>query len=161
MDLDLSPDAAILIDSSALVYLVEGEPLSARRKAVERFFGAAAKARSRLLASTVVWAELLERPIAERDAERELAYRRLLSDSSRIELLVVDVAIAERAAALRAALPPAARRRLSEADIIQIATAIEHRARAILTNDEAWREAPLCPPLFIVDELAAEGEQPN
>ena len=157
MDLDLSLGAPLLIDSSAFIYLVEGEAGSARRTTVERFLTAAALARTRLVASTIAWAELLERPLTANDEERAIAYRRLLSGGS-VELLVVDVAVAERAAAIRAALPQSARRSLSDADTIQIATAVEHGARAILTNDEAWRAAPDCPPLFIVDELAFEGD---
>jgi predicted nucleic acid-binding protein len=157
MDLDLSPGAPLLIDSSAFIYLIEGEASSPRRAAVERFLAAAAQARTRLVASTIAWAELLERPLAAKDEERAIAYRRLLSGGS-VELLVVDVAVAERAAVIRAALPQSARRSLSDADAIQIATAVEHGARAILTNDEAWRAAPDCPPLFIVDELAFQGD---
>jgi predicted nucleic acid-binding protein len=157
MDLDLSPGAPLLIDSSAFIYLIEGEAGSPRRAAVERFLEAAALAKVRLVASTIAWAELLERPLAAKDEERAIAYRRLLSGGS-IELLVVDVAVAGRAAAIRAALPSAARRALSDADIIQIATAVEYGAQAILTNDEAWRAAPDCPPLFIVDELAFEAD---
>jgi Predicted nucleic acid-binding protein, contains PIN domain len=148
----------VLIDSSALVYLIEGEAGSPRREAVERFLADAASSGSRVVASSLVWAELLERPLASGDAELAARYRRLLADSSRIELAVVDVAIAERAAAIKASLPRGARRSLSEADIIQIATAIELGADEILTNDEAWRIAPRiapdCPPLRIIDETA-------
>lgn len=148
---------AVLVDSSALVYLVEGEEDSPRRKAVERFLAEAASRGERALASTVAWAELLERPLALGDADMAGRYRRILSDSSRIELAVVDVAVAERAAALAAALPRQARRSLSDADLLQIATAIEEGTSAILTNDEAWARVELCPPLALVDELAAEG----
>jgi len=68
----------------------------------------------------------------------------------------LDVAAADAAAALAAALPGALRRSLSSGDIIHIATAIAIGATAVLTNDEAWRAAPRCPPLILVDELAAE-----
>jgi predicted nucleic acid-binding protein len=112
----------------------------------------------KLVASTAVWAELLEAPIAAKRSELAASYRRLLSDSSLIVLREVDVAIAERAAALAASLPQARRRGLSSFDLVHIATAIELDAKAVLTNDEAWRSVPYCPPLLLVDELAAEAE---
>jgi predicted nucleic acid-binding protein len=143
----------VLADSSALLYLVEGSP--GRRAAVERFLEESAAGGTRIIASAVAWAELLERPLARGDTELAARYRRLLS-SSRIELRVIDVAVAERAAALGASLPRSARRALSDADLFHIATAIVAGADAILGNDEAWGSVPDCPPLLLVDELAFE-----
>jgi predicted nucleic acid-binding protein len=148
----------VLVDSSALIYLVEGEASSPRRRAVEGFFAKAALKGARFVASTLAWAELLEAPLARGDAPLATRYRSFLSDSSRIVLREVDVAVAEEAAALSASLPAARRRSLSTGDLIHIATAIVLGAEAVLTNDEAWREAPRCPPLLLVDELAAELE---
>jgi predicted nucleic acid-binding protein len=156
MDLELPASSLVLLDSSALVYLVEGEASSPRRGAVEYFLAEAESRRWRLVASTLAWTELLEKPIARGDSELAGRYRSLLADSSHIELRVVDVAVAERAAALSATLAPPLRRRLSSADILHIATAIVLGARAVLGNDEAWGEVPLCPPLILLDELAAE-----
>jgi predicted nucleic acid-binding protein len=162
MDIDLASGSVALIDSSALVYLVEGEAGSPRRGAVESFFAAAAEARARVVASTIVWMEALAKPLAENDVKLATRYRSVLSDSSRIELIVVDVAIAERATAIRAALPEGARRRISQTDALHIATAIECRATTLLTNDEAWRSVPACPRVYLVDELAfdLESRQP-
>jgi predicted nucleic acid-binding protein len=147
----------VLVDSSVLVYLVEGEEDSPRRRAAERFLGEAAARGARVVASALAWMEVLAKPIATRDEGLAARYRRLLADSSRVELIVVDVAIAERAATIIASLPPAARRRISQADAIHVATAIEVGASAVLTNDEAWRLVPRCPRPILVDELAAEG----
>ncbi len=157
MDTPLAPGAIVLVDSSALVYLVEGAPGSSRRSAVERLLAEAETRGLRLLASTLVWTELLEKPFADGDAALADRYRVLLCDSRRIELRVVDVAVADRAAALSASLAPALRRRMSTADIIHIATALVAGAGAVLGNDEAWREVPSCPPLILVDELAFDG----
>jgi predicted nucleic acid-binding protein len=156
MDIDLPEGSIVLLDSSALVYLVEGEPGSPRRRAVEAFLAEAASRGIRLAASTLVWAELLEKPLASGLPELATRYRSLLSDSSRIELRVVDVAVAEGAAALSASLAPALRRALSEADLVQVATARLLGALAVLGNDEAWRGVPGCPRLILVDELAFE-----
>jgi predicted nucleic acid-binding protein len=158
MDIRPAPGALVLVDSSVLVYLVEGERASPRRAAAELFFAEAAACGTRVVASALAWMEVLSKPLASADQGLASRYRRLLADSTRVELIVVDVAIAERAAALLASLPPASRRGISEADAIHIATAIEVGASAVLTNDEAWRRVPRCPPLILVDELAAEGE---
>jgi predicted nucleic acid-binding protein len=147
--------SAILVDSSALVYLVEGEPDSPRRAAVERFLADAEEEDRRLVASALIWTELLEKPLAAEDARLADRYRSFLS-GGRIELRVVDVAVADRAAELFASLAPGLRRRLSSADLVHIATALVLGASAILGNDDAWRRVPRCPPLLLVDELAAE-----
>jgi len=156
MTLDLPPGSLVLVDSSALVYLVEGEPLSPRRIAVEGFFAAASTRGARLFASTIAWAELLEGPLAKGDRELAARYRAFLADSSRIVLREVDVAVAQAAAELAAALPAARKRSFSGGDLLQIATALALGAKAVLTNDEEWRIVPRCPRLFLVDELAAE-----
>lgn len=145
-----------MLDSSALVYLLEGESGSPRRNAVERFLERERSGGPRLAASTIVWTELLERPLAERDEALASRYRGFLADSGRIVLREVDVAVAERAAAIAASLKGASRRKFSGYDLIHIATAIELSAKAVLTNDEAWASVPHCPPLLLVDELAAE-----
>ncbi len=149
-----TPGSLVLVDSSALVYLVEGAPGSPRRSAVERLLGEAETGGLRFVASTMAWTELLEKPRAERDTALADRYRALLSDSRRLELRVVDVAVADRAALLWASLSPPLRRRLSTADIIHIATALVAGATAVLGNDDAWRDVPSCPPLLLVDELA-------
>jgi len=156
MELPLPPGSLVLVDSSALVYLVEGQPGSTRRGTVEAFMAQAAARDCSLVASTLVWTELLEKPLGAGDGELAAAYRRLLSDSGRIRLSVVDVAIAERAAALSASLPQALRRKFSLADLVHIATAQTLGAAAILGNDGTWRALPSCPPLLLVDELAFE-----
>ena len=158
MDTGLPAGAIVLIDSSALVYLVEGESGSPRRAAVESFFDQAEAGAWTVVASTLAWKELLEKPLAAGRAELASRYRRTLSDSARIELRVVDVAVAEEAAALSASLAPALRRAVSAADLVHVATAIVAGAHAILGNDEAWRRIPRCPPLILVDELAHRAE---
>jgi predicted nucleic acid-binding protein len=158
VELELPAGSLVLADSSALVYLIEGSAASARRRAVEAFLEEAAERGWRIVASTIAWAELLEKPLAQGDAELASRYRRRLADSARIELRAVDVAVAEGAAVLAASLPPALRRGISSADLLHVATALVLGAGAILCNDETWREIPSCPPLLLVDELAFELE---
>ena len=154
MDIELPDGALVLVDSSALVYLVEGEEGSPRRKAVESFFAEAAARAWTVIASTLIWKELLEKPLATEQGELAARYRRFLSDSSRMELRVVDVAVAEAAAVLAASLAPAPRRGISAADLVHVATAITAGADAILGNDADWRKIPRCPPIILIDESA-------
>ena len=76
MDIELPDGALVLVDSSALVYLVEGEEGSPRRKAVESFFAEAAARAWTVIASTLIWKELLEKPLATEQGELAARYRR-------------------------------------------------------------------------------------
>ncbi|MGO8692850.1 MAG: type II toxin-antitoxin system VapC family toxin [Rectinemataceae bacterium] len=145
---DMPPNSSILVDSSPLVYLIEGS--AARRRAVEDFLGYASGRGCRLIASTIVWTELLRKPLGSGDATLADLYRTLLADSAHIVLVPVDVAVAEEAARLLA------RRPLEFADAIHLATARVEKVSAVLGNDAAWRRIPECPRLFLVDELAFE-----
>lgn len=145
-DLGLRRGDALLVDASPLIYFMEDS--GARHRAVEAFLALAAEAELRLLASTIVWAELLRGPLASARPALADGYRRLLADSSRIVLSPVDVAVADEAARLMAL------RGLPLADALHVATARTLAVAAILGNDESWREVPECPPLLLVDELA-------
>jgi predicted nucleic acid-binding protein len=149
MDLDLAAGGVVLVDAAPLVYLIEGSGAANRRgRAVLAFMTEVAARGASIIASTLLWTEILEGPLARKDLALAARYRALLADSSRIVLVPLDAAIAEEAARL------AALRGLSREDAVHIATARVSGAAAVLTNDEAWRELPECPRLFLVDELA-------
>ena len=172
MDLDLSPGSRILVDSSALVYLVEDVPR--RGSAVSAFLDRVRSAGGRPFASVLTLTELLERPLSRGDRELALRYRRFLADSSLLVLVPVDAEVAERAARilgegtfdprsrklpeLRPGDPGSSRFGVSFADAVHLASALVHGAEAVLTNDEAWRDVPEAPPVYLVDEIAAELE---
>lgn len=150
-DRDRTPRPTIvLVDSSALAYLVEGAPGSPRRRAAERFLEETRSSGATVVASAIAWTELVEGPLKAGDCDLADRYRSLLADSSKIRVECVDVAIAEEAASLRA------RRTLGFADSIHIATARVLGADAVLTNDEQWREVPECPRVCLVDEFVFE-----
>ncbi len=169
---DLSPGSRVLVDSSALVYMIEDVPR--RGPAVAAFLNDLDASGGKLFASVLVMTELLERPLARGDKELVLRYRRFLADSSLLVLVPVDAEVAERAAgllarggmgskaagfpSLRPGNPGSSRFGLSFADSIHLATALVHKADAILTNDEVWRELPEAPTVYLVDELAADLE---
>ncbi len=144
---------AFLLDSSALVYLLEGS--LARRKVVAGYLEAASLGRASFWVSAMAWMEVLS-PGRDRGEGKERGtasaddYRRLLSDSARIQTRVVDVAVAEEAARLRRLY------RLGSMDAIHIATARVIGVTGILGNDADWRLCPECPELLLIDELAFE-----
>lgn len=170
MAYELAPGSRVLVDSSALVYLVEEIPR--RGAAVSAFLDSVRQAGGKPFASVLVMTELLERPLSRGDGELALRYRRFLADAFLLVLVPVDVEVSERAAAIlasgtfdprstklpsfRPADPGSSRFGVSFADAVHLATALVHGADAILTNDEAWRDVPDVPPVFLVDELAAE-----
>jgi predicted nucleic acid-binding protein len=154
--LGLGPGDLVLVDSGPLIYL-SGPSADRRRETVEAFLEAAKAGGLGLVASTLAWTEVLRGCLSSGDTAAAEAARRFLSDSALIRLEPLDVAVAEEAAALLAA------RRIELADAIHVATAIVAGARAMLTNDEAWRDLALdrgkkggrgLPRALLVDELA-------
>lgn len=153
--LGLGPGDLVLVDSGPLIYL--SGPSGRRRETVEAFFEAAKAGGLGLVASTLAWTEVLRGCLAPGDRDAAEAARRLLADSARIRLEPLDVAVAEEAATLLAVC------RIELADAVHVATAIVSGARALLTNDEAWRGLALdgrkkggrgLPRVLLVDELA-------
>jgi len=156
-----APGSRVLVDSSALVYLVESSPR--RGPAVAAFLEGLRSAGGRPFASVLVMTELLEGALRRGDADLVLRYRRFLADSSSIVLAPVDSLVSEEAARLLAASGSRRKGRtsvplLSLADAVHIATARVHEAVAVLTNDEAWRDVEGVPTVVLVDELAGEAE---
>jgi predicted nucleic acid-binding protein len=143
--LALSRGALVLVDSSALIYLLSE---TERADIVRAFFDAAESGTIKLAASTLAWTEVLAGPLAAGDEAAEREARRLLSDSSRLYLAPLDVAVAEEASRLMAAprqtaasrMAAASRHRLETADAVHLATALTLGAEAVLTNDSGWRE---------------------
>ena len=133
----------ILLDTSAVFYLVEGH--GSRKSVVAGFIEAARAGRIGLCVSSILWLEVL----AAARGSTEQEYRRFLADSRLVVTHIVDVAVAEEAGRLRRL------HGLGLADAVHIATARLWKADGILGNDSAWRSCPECPPVHLVDELAS------
>jgi predicted nucleic acid-binding protein len=119
------------VDTAPLVYYVEDHPAYADR--VEAVFRRAASNGIYLCSTVVTLTEVLVVPKRAGRADLETAYRDLLLNNDNFALLSVDVAVAERAADLRA------RYSLKTPDAIQVATALENGCQAFLTNDAGLR----------------------
>ena len=98
------------------------------------------------LTTTLTIAELLTRPAQGQDLQAMLDYRLYLTHFPNLEIVPLDIALAEEAALARAAT------RLKMSDAIQVAAARLHDADAVLTNDRAWLGKLPAPEVLILDD---------
>jgi predicted nucleic acid-binding protein len=121
----------VSLDTAPFIYFIEDHPRYAPQ--LVALFEAVEQGRIRIVTSVVTLAEVLVRPLRERQADLVTEYRDILLGSPGVEALPVSAAIAERAAELRAT------HGLRTPDAIQLATAMEAGAAAFLTNDTRLR----------------------
>ena len=134
----------IHVDSAPLIYFVERNPVYVERmKAVMR---RVQHNGLQLSFSVITVPEVLNKPIAKGDAKLQALYRALLTQTRNVELHPLTLAIAEKAASLRAA------HNLRTPDAIQIATAIETACDTFLTNDKGLKRVDDLR-VLILDEL--------
>lgn len=119
------------VDTAPLIYLVERNPafVDAAREVLRRINDGAPRG----VSSVVTLTEVLIVPKRAGRADLETACRDLLLNNDNFTLLPLDVAVAERAADLRA------RYNLKTPDALQVATALENGCQAFLTNDAGLR----------------------
>lgn len=122
----------VAFDTAPLIYYIEANPDYI--KVADELFDSIDQGRTLGTTSMLTLLEVLVRPL--RDGRFDLAdtYRELLTNSANVTLHVINEAVAVRAAKLRGKYEW-----LRTPDAIQIATAIEHRAEILVTNDERWK----------------------
>lgn len=121
---DLPDQALLLIDSAPLIYHFEAHPRFGPR--FRPIFEAHAAGRVRFAVTTITAVEVLTGSLRQGDVAGTHRYRTIFNA---LELVPLDLDIAERAAELRASL------RLKLADSIQAASALAINAAAIVTHD--------------------------
>ena len=123
---------AVAFDSAPVIYFIEEHPLYL--VLVDELFDVLDRGHAHGMTSTLTLMEVLVRPL--RAGRRDLveAYRRLLTRAIGITLHPLDQRTCESAAQLRANQPW-----LRTPDALQVATALEHGADLMVTNDERWR----------------------
>lgn len=117
----------LYIETTPLIYLVERNVTY-----IERVRSVIRKAESdgiQLFSSVISLTEVLTHPIRLGESHLEDAYRRILLDREYLVLNSINIAIAERAAQLRA------RYNLRTPDALHLATAMDASCEAFLTND--------------------------
>jgi len=120
----------IALDTAPLIYFIEEHPTYL--PILDSFFEKLDKGSIRVVTSVITLSEVLAKPL--RDGETELAqqYRDILLNAEGLITVEVSVAIAEKAAQLRSQYS------LRTPDAIQIATALQSGATALITNDIRW-----------------------
>lgn len=116
------------LDTAPFIYLIENDTIYGPRMA--EVIRVAATRRMTLVTTVLTLTEVITQPIRLGDTALANSYRNyLLNSGPRLIVAPVDVAIAERAAELRA------KYNLKTPDAIQAATAIESGCDAFLHND--------------------------
>lgn len=100
------------------------------------------------MTSVLTLLEVLVKPL--RTGRRDLAgdYRRILCNTRGVAIYAINQSICERAAELRAD-----NIWLRTPDAVQVATALEHGAEVIVTNDERWKRLTQIPIIVMKDYI--------
>jgi predicted nucleic acid-binding protein len=134
--------AVALVDSSAIIaYLVEDDAL---HESAVRAIESAMRAGKSLAMSAVTWSETLHGALL--GYYPEAALREFVEDFG-IEILAVDAAVAEQAAALQKAYrrttKKAPRPKLRTPDALILATSLIHaEIDTVIGGDEKWTKVP-------------------
>jgi predicted nucleic acid-binding protein len=115
------------VETSPFIYLLENIPIYADK--VQAVFDIVETTHILMCSSAITLTEALMKPIKAGDKALTEAYRQLLTRTNSIQLIAVTPILADKAAHLRAQY------NLRTPDALHIATAIEARCDAFLTND--------------------------
>jgi predicted nucleic acid-binding protein len=147
----LKPGQLIALDTAPLIYFIEEHPIYL--PIVTPFFEKLDQGKIKVVTSVITLSEVLVKPL--RDGETKLAqqYRDILLNINGLITVEVSIDIAEKAAQLRSQYS------LRTPDAIQIATALQSNATALLTND--IRLPPVLPGLqmLILDNFLVPKQQ--
>jgi predicted nucleic acid-binding protein len=117
----------IALDTAPLIYFIEEHPTYL--PIIDSFFKKLDKGSIRVVTSVITLSEVLVKPLREGDTQLAQQYRDILLNIEGLTTVEISVAIAEKVAQLRSQYS------LRTPDAIQIATALESGATALLTND--------------------------
>ena len=135
----------IAVDTSIFIYQLEANPrYVGLTDHVFRWLEAPNRS---AVTSTITMAELLVKPYQTSDERKVDEFYGLLSTYPNLDWISPDLAIADRAARIRATL------RLRTPDALQAATAVESRATAMITNDAAFGRVSEFETLLVEDLL--------
>jgi predicted nucleic acid-binding protein len=117
----------LAVDTAPFIYYIEENPAYLSR--VAPIFLAADAAQIVLVTSTITVSEVLIHPLRHRIQSLHDEYLDLFLHSANLEIQSIDIAVAQRGAALRAA------HNIRLPDALQIAAALHAGCTAFLTND--------------------------
>ena len=128
---EIPDDTDVAFDTNAIIYYVENN--ARYRPQLGPLFEKLDTGVFRGHTSVITLLEVLVKPFADSDSRLADRYRSTLNESEFLTLHDTDVAISERAAAIRARL------NLSVADALIASTAIETGCSHLIVNDNAFR----------------------
>ena len=138
----------VALDTAVFIYYLEENPDYI--SAADEVFKAINQRSARGMTSVLTLLEMLVKPLREGDSSLADAYREILTGAANLSLHPMSEAVAVRAAQLRGKYAW-----LRTPDAIQLATALEHGAGVVVTNDERWRKISEVPVLVLKDYLPA------
>ena len=118
----------VALDSSIFIYFIEEHPLFL--PVVEPVFASIAARDVAAVTSSLTLLEVLVRPLRANLRELATEYEQILTRSSEITLIPLDLAVLRLAARLRAT------RGLKTPDALHLAAALESGSSVFLTNDD-------------------------
>lgn len=145
--LNLPASGAIYVDANCIIYAVE--KIAPYDAALEPLWQAAASGRVSVISSELTVLEALVKPLRNKNARLEAAFRAFLFDSAEFRLAPVELAVIEHAARLRAELG------LKTPDALHAATALRAAAALFVTNDAAFRRVSGLPVAVLSESLSS------
>jgi predicted nucleic acid-binding protein len=132
------------IETAPFIYFVERHPTYVDR--MRAIFQQVNNGLPQVITSVITLTEVLIMPLQTGHARYEQEYRDMLLNTAHITTLPVSIAIADRAAFLRAHY------RLRTPDALHVATALVSQCDAFLTNDRDLKRIQEIP-ILVLDEL--------
>ncbi len=139
----LSGVQRLYVEAAPLIYYVEEHPIYVQR--VEAIITYIEDTPIEAVSSVVCLTEVLNQPMKNGRSDLVQAYRDILIFGDRFRLWPVSVTIAELAARLRASYG------LRTPDALHVATAIEAKCNAFLTNDAGLKRVGEIAALYLDD----------
>ena len=141
---------SLYLDSNVFIYAFEGRS-GALRDAASRVVRGVFAGENPGYTSVLTRAEVLVRPLGQRQTELADRYRRLLATSGPFEVESVESHVADLAAEFRADYPS-----LKLPDALHLATAIQADCGAFITGDKRLAVVSARIPVLILDHLGSE-----
>jgi predicted nucleic acid-binding protein len=134
------------LDTAPIIYFVQAHPQY--DTVVTEIFQQIDRGNVTGVTSVITLTEVLTQPLRHQAADLQRQYRDLLKNSVNLALVLIDPAIAEQAAALRA------RYNLRTPDALQVAAALSADCQAFVTNDRQLQRVTELS-IIILDDLQA------
>jgi predicted nucleic acid-binding protein len=122
------------LDTAPLIFYFEDRAPFA--EILDPFFQSLDEGAIRAVTSVVTLTEVLVHPLRQGDEKLASDYQDILLSHPHVTAISVQSAIAQQAAEFRADYS------LKSVDAIQLATAVSHKATALLTNDRDFGDVP-------------------